>query len=176
MFLLQSSKPTFALRLLGHLLLHFVMNSVFFFLNKRSVYNQFMQHSYSLCNIVCFDCFPARCGAKHLLKDQIKHQHVIPQGWFSPPPEECLRCAACLLQVTYCSVACQRLHWFSHKKMCSALQAPKDAPRIKELKGSAVRWVVSVDTSLHMNQWKIRWYSSDHRSTVLKIYNILNYI
>ncbi|XP_059899102.1 ankyrin repeat and MYND domain-containing protein 2-like [Gadus macrocephalus] len=46
------------------------------------------------------------------------------------------RCSYCK-SVTYCSVACQRLHWFSHKKMCSALQAPEanhDTPRIRELK------------------------------------------
>lgn len=41
----------------------------------------------------------------------------------------------------YCSLTCQKLHWFTHKKMCrpvhvhsAELQA--DAPQLKELKGS----------------------------------------
>ncbi|KAK0142351.1 Ankyrin repeat and MYND domain-containing protein 2 [Merluccius polli] len=48
------------------------------------------------------------------------------------------RCSLCKA-VTYCSLMCQRLHWFAHKKMCGAFQEQspdqdKDTPRLKELK------------------------------------------
>ncbi|XP_041810749.1 ankyrin repeat and MYND domain-containing protein 2-like [Chelmon rostratus] len=48
------------------------------------------------------------------------------------------RCPLCKT-VTYCSLTCQKLHWFTHKRMCSALQEQdadleKDTPRLKELK------------------------------------------
>ncbi|CAL8297137.1 unnamed protein product [Lota lota] len=43
-------------------------------------------------------------------------------------------CSLCKA-VTYCSVMCQRLHWFAHKKVCGAYQEQgNDAPRLKELK------------------------------------------
>ncbi|XP_061764337.1 ankyrin repeat and MYND domain-containing protein 2-like isoform X2 [Nerophis ophidion] len=48
------------------------------------------------------------------------------------------RCSLCKA-VTYCSLMCQKLHWFTHKKMCRAIQVQnahleRDAPRLKELK------------------------------------------
>ncbi|CAL8295917.1 unnamed protein product [Merluccius merluccius] len=48
------------------------------------------------------------------------------------------RCSLCKA-VTYCSLMCQRLHWFTHKTMCGAFQEQspdqdKDTPRLKELK------------------------------------------
>ncbi|KAM9776463.1 ankyrin repeat and MYND domain-containing protein 2-like isoform 4-T4 [Syngnathus typhle] len=46
------------------------------------------------------------------------------------------RCSLCK-SVTYCSLTCQKLHWFTHKKMCRAMQeqnAALEAPRLKELK------------------------------------------
>ncbi|XP_037119431.1 ankyrin repeat and MYND domain-containing protein 2-like isoform X2 [Syngnathus acus] len=45
------------------------------------------------------------------------------------------RCSLCK-SVTYCSLTCQKLHWFTHKKMCRAMQeqnAALEAPRLKEL-------------------------------------------
>ncbi|XP_059205886.1 ankyrin repeat and MYND domain-containing protein 2-like [Centropristis striata] len=47
-------------------------------------------------------------------------------------------CSLCKA-VTYCSLMCQKFHWFTHKKMCRALREQdagleKDAPRLKELK------------------------------------------
>ncbi|XP_019724324.1 ankyrin repeat and MYND domain-containing protein 2-like isoform X2 [Hippocampus comes] len=46
------------------------------------------------------------------------------------------RCSLCK-SVTYCSLTCQQLHWFTHKKMCRAIQEQNahlgsDAPRMKE--------------------------------------------
>ncbi|XP_029588095.1 ankyrin repeat and MYND domain-containing protein 2 isoform X2 [Salmo trutta] len=41
------------------------------------------------------------------------------------------RCSLCKM-VTYCGLMCQRLHWFTHKKICKGLQE-KDAPRLREL-------------------------------------------
>lgn len=48
----------------------------------------------------------------------------------------------------YCSLTCQKLHWFTHKKMCrpvhvhsAELQA--DAPQLKELKGSKLFQIVA---------------------------------
>lgn len=47
------------------------------------------------------------------------------------------RCSLCKA-IVYCSLTCQRLHWFAHKKICSSLQEqdgkPEDTPRLKELK------------------------------------------
>ncbi|XP_077363298.1 ankyrin repeat and MYND domain-containing protein 2-like [Festucalex cinctus] len=47
------------------------------------------------------------------------------------------RCSLCK-SVTYCSLTCQKLHWFTHKKMCRAMQEQnadlERAPRLKELK------------------------------------------
>ncbi|KAA8586073.1 hypothetical protein FQN60_007642 [Etheostoma spectabile] len=48
------------------------------------------------------------------------------------------RCTVCKA-VTYCNLTCQKLHWFTHKKMCRSLQEQdtkleKDSPRFKELK------------------------------------------
>uniref|UniRef100_A0A8C6UY12 Ankyrin repeat and MYND domain containing 2b n=1 Tax=Neogobius melanostomus TaxID=47308 RepID=A0A8C6UY12_9GOBI len=48
------------------------------------------------------------------------------------------KCSLCK-SVVYCSLACQKLHWFTHKKMCGSLQdqepKPQETPRLKELKG-----------------------------------------
>ncbi|CAB1350885.1 unnamed protein product [Coregonus sp. 'balchen'] len=41
------------------------------------------------------------------------------------------RCSLCKM-VTYCGLMCQRLHWFTHKKICRGLQE-KDTPRLREL-------------------------------------------
>ncbi|XP_029975996.1 ankyrin repeat and MYND domain-containing protein 2-like [Salarias fasciatus] len=47
------------------------------------------------------------------------------------------RCSLCRA-VTYCSPVCQKLHWFTHKKICRVLQEQDGgldhAPRLKELK------------------------------------------
>nr|XP_061809014.1 ankyrin repeat and MYND domain-containing protein 2-like [Nerophis lumbriciformis] len=48
------------------------------------------------------------------------------------------RCSLCK-SVTYCSLTCQKLHWFTHKKMCRVMQEQnadleRDAPKLKELK------------------------------------------
>ncbi|KAM9838396.1 ankyrin repeat and MYND domain-containing protein 2-like [Aulostomus maculatus] len=48
------------------------------------------------------------------------------------------RCSLCRA-VTYCSLTCQKLHWFTHKKMCRSLQDKdsvqrRDTPRLRELK------------------------------------------
>ncbi|KAM6903511.1 ankyrin repeat and MYND domain-containing protein 2-like [Lycodopsis pacificus] len=48
------------------------------------------------------------------------------------------RCSLCKA-VTYCSLMCQKLHWFTHKKMCRCMQEQDadpemDTPRLKELK------------------------------------------
>ncbi|XP_030003313.1 ankyrin repeat and MYND domain-containing protein 2-like [Sphaeramia orbicularis] len=47
------------------------------------------------------------------------------------------KCSLCK-SVTYCNLMCQKLHWFTHKKMCRALREQDadqdDTPRLKELK------------------------------------------
>ncbi|XP_033949705.1 ankyrin repeat and MYND domain-containing protein 2-like [Pseudochaenichthys georgianus] len=48
------------------------------------------------------------------------------------------RCSLCRA-VTYCSLSCQKLHWFAHTNMCRCLQEQdadleKDSPKLKELK------------------------------------------
>ncbi|XP_056275519.1 ankyrin repeat and MYND domain-containing protein 2-like isoform X1 [Pseudoliparis swirei] len=48
------------------------------------------------------------------------------------------RCSLCKA-VNYCSLMCQKLHWFTHKKMCRCIQEQNadpemDTPRFKELK------------------------------------------
>uniref|UniRef100_A0A3Q1IHM4 MYND-type domain-containing protein n=1 Tax=Anabas testudineus TaxID=64144 RepID=A0A3Q1IHM4_ANATE len=50
------------------------------------------------------------------------------------------RCSPCKA-VIYCSLTCQKLHWFTHKKLCRSIQEQsanldKDVPRFKELKGA----------------------------------------
>ncbi|KAI5621569.1 ankyrin repeat and MYND domain-containing protein 2, partial [Silurus asotus] len=47
------------------------------------------------------------------------------------------KCSLCKM-VVYCGQACQRLHWFTHKKVCKALQQQKDfiseeCPRVREI-------------------------------------------
>ncbi|XP_077447535.1 ankyrin repeat and MYND domain-containing protein 2-like isoform X2 [Stigmatopora argus] len=48
------------------------------------------------------------------------------------------RCSLCK-SVTYCSLTCQKIHWFTHKKMCRVMQEQnadleRDAPKLKKLK------------------------------------------
>ncbi|XP_068560525.1 ankyrin repeat and MYND domain-containing protein 2-like [Cebidichthys violaceus] len=48
------------------------------------------------------------------------------------------RCSLCKA-VTYCSLMCQKLHWFTHKKMCRCMQEQDadpemDTPTLKELR------------------------------------------
>ncbi|XP_028317227.1 ankyrin repeat and MYND domain-containing protein 2-like isoform X1 [Gouania willdenowi] len=48
------------------------------------------------------------------------------------------RCSLCKA-VSYCSLACQQIHWFTHKKMCQVLQEQNsevemNVPRLKEMK------------------------------------------
>ncbi|GAA6087845.1 ankyrin repeat and MYND domain-containing protein 2-like [Tachysurus ichikawai] len=52
--------------------------------------------------------------------------------------EKCLFCE----MVVYCGQACQRLHWFTHKKVCKALQRQrefqsKDSASLREIPGHA---------------------------------------
>ncbi|XP_067112492.1 ankyrin repeat and MYND domain-containing protein 2-like [Osmerus mordax] len=47
------------------------------------------------------------------------------------------RCSLCKTLI-YCSLSCQKLHWFTHKMICRALQAQemgpeRDTPRLREL-------------------------------------------
>lgn len=60
-------------------------------------------------------------------------------------------------QAKYCSLTCQKLHWFTHKKMCrpvhvhsAELQA--DAPQLKELKGSKLFFYCQVVARLHTEE------------------------
>ncbi|XP_031727138.1 ankyrin repeat and MYND domain-containing protein 2-like isoform X1 [Anarrhichthys ocellatus] len=58
------------------------------------------------------------------------------------------RCSLCKA-VTYCSLMCQKLHWFTHKKMCRCMQEQDadpemDTPRLKELKGADKANLVSL--------------------------------
>ncbi|KAM9823761.1 ankyrin repeat and MYND domain-containing protein 2-like [Neosynchiropus ocellatus] len=48
------------------------------------------------------------------------------------------RCSLCEA-VSYCNLVCQKIHWFTHEKMCRSMQEQdtsrdSDAPRLKELK------------------------------------------
>ncbi|KAB5530882.1 hypothetical protein PHYPO_G00134480 [Pangasianodon hypophthalmus] len=50
------------------------------------------------------------------------------------------KCSFCEM-VVYCGQACQRLHWFTHKKVCKALQRQrefqsKDSPSVREIPGN----------------------------------------
>lgn len=45
------------------------------------------------------------------------------------------------LKVIYCSLRCQKLHWFTHEKRCCSVHVQgahlqPDAPRLQEVKGS----------------------------------------
>ncbi|XP_063041192.1 ankyrin repeat and MYND domain-containing protein 2-like [Engraulis encrasicolus] len=42
------------------------------------------------------------------------------------------RCSGCRM-VIYCGQACQRLHWFTHKKVCRGLRNRSDSPRLREI-------------------------------------------
>lgn len=45
-----------------------------------------------------------------------------------------------VFKAKYCSLTCQKLHWFTHKKMCQSVHVQSaeqaDAPHLKEIKGS----------------------------------------
>uniref|UniRef100_A0A8D3BGR4 Ankyrin repeat and MYND domain containing 2 n=1 Tax=Scophthalmus maximus TaxID=52904 RepID=A0A8D3BGR4_SCOMX len=64
------------------------------------------------------------------------------------------RCSLCKA-VTYCSLTCQKLHWFTHKKMCRSLQEQsvgldKDTPRLKELKGGHLYFCSTLMYSMYL--------------------------
>lgn len=66
-------------------------------------------------------------------------------SWF---PEVLVYICACI-QVIYCGQACQKLHWFSHKKVCKMLQEQREkheadsASRLqKQAKGIQIKFAL----------------------------------
>lgn len=63
----------------------------------------------------------------------------------------------CGFKVIYCSLTCQKLHWFTHEKMCQSVRVQgahlqADAPHLKEIKGSKLLLTDSlVDKNVQMS-------------------------
>ncbi|XP_030644344.1 ankyrin repeat and MYND domain-containing protein 2-like [Chanos chanos] len=60
------------------------------------------------------------------------------------------RCSLCKM-VIYCGSACQRLHWFTHKRICKALQEQRvcrerDTPRLREVPDNGANQSIFIST------------------------------
>lgn len=45
-----------------------------------------------------------------------------------------MSCVFFLLQVIYCEKACQKMHWFTHKKVCKKLQEQREKQEAESAK------------------------------------------
>ena len=50
----------------------------------------------------------------------------VPIDWESNPPAAFLSWLFCSPQVIYCDQTCQKMHWFTHKKVCKTFQAERE--------------------------------------------------